>query len=155
MTSMPSPHLSTTETTPTTRDDDHLTPVTSSSPTALTAASYHAMLAAVNSQKVPSLTQDNLIAAAAAAAAAIANGDTQGLQLPQQPQTATPPKSTSNHHHSRCKPIHELDAAKRDSIRAANRERKKKWRIHNEERSKFNGSFLHWFIVFLTEDLFF
>ncbi|ORX55171.1 hypothetical protein DM01DRAFT_1032420 [Hesseltinella vesiculosa] len=32
----------------------------------------------------------------------------------------------------------ELDQAKRDSIRTANRERKKKWRLHNEERNKDN-----------------
>jgi hypothetical protein len=29
-----------------------------------------------------------------------------------------------------------IDAVKKENIRASNRERKKKWRLHNEERSK-------------------
>jgi hypothetical protein len=35
------------------------------------------------------------------------------------------------------KPLPEVDSLKKESVRASNRERKKKWRIHNEERSEF------------------
>ncbi|KAI8879209.1 hypothetical protein K501DRAFT_287487 [Backusella circina FSU 941] len=95
-----------------------LTEVTSSSPTTSTAAFqpfqqlHEAVLAAVNSNGI---SHHSLFAAAAAVAAA-----TNANPLPNQQIKS------------------EMDVAKKESIRASNRERKKKWRIHNEERNKDN-----------------
>lgn len=91
-----------------------LTEVTSSSPTSTTAFQpfqqlHEAVLAAVNSNGI---SHHSLFAAAAAVAAA-----TNANPLPNQQIKS------------------EIDVAKKESIRASNRERKKKWRIHNEERS--------------------
>lgn len=104
---------------------------------------HEAMLAAVNSHGVASLSPHGLVAAAAAAMAAAAAGAASSSNASTisptantsitQSETPTPPV-----HHSKHKPLHELDVTKRESIRAANRERKKKWRIHNEERNKDN-----------------
>jgi hypothetical protein len=108
---------------------------------------HEAVLAAVNSHNMP----PGFIAAAAAAAAAAANsGDPQQQQQlkyeleqqleqhkqqqqqqEQQEQEGRPRKQQRTH-----QPLSEMDIAKKESIRASNRERKKKWRIHNEERSK-------------------
>ncbi|KAL0094877.1 hypothetical protein J3Q64DRAFT_1716309 [Phycomyces blakesleeanus] len=97
--------------------------VTSSSPTPSSSAFqpyqqlHEAMLAAVNSHGVTSLSHEGLLAAAAAAAA------------------------HAHAHHTNTQNDHQqgpVDYAKKDSIRVANRERKKKWRLHNEERNKDN-----------------
>ncbi|CEI87312.1 hypothetical protein G6F70_004811 [Rhizopus microsporus] len=108
---------------------------------------HEAVLAAVNSHNMP----PGFIAAAAAAAAAAANasdpqqqqqqqqqqqryGLNQQQQLEQQQDPNTRPRKQQRTH----QPLSEMDIAKKESIRASNRERKKKWRIHNEERNKDN-----------------
>ncbi|KAI9304528.1 hypothetical protein BJ944DRAFT_231219 [Cunninghamella echinulata] len=48
-------------------------------------------------------------------------------------QPSEPAPLSPNSQHQR-----DLEIAKRESIRTANRERKKKWRLHNEERNKDN-----------------
>lgn len=102
--------------------------VTSSSPTTSVASSFQpfqqlheAVLAAVNSHNVG--LQNSLFSAAIAAAAANNN-----VTIHPQPfeQLEEPAK----------KRMTEAESAKKESIRASNRERKKKWRLHNEERSK-------------------
>lgn len=133
--------------------DEHHQAVTSNNPTSesIQQPSYQqlheAMLAAVNSHGVGSLSPHGLVAAAAAAMAAAAAGapsstsnassisPTANASITQS-ETTTPPAAAPQVHHSKHKPLHELDVTKRESIRAANRERKKKWRIHNEERSE-------------------
>ncbi|KAI9269395.1 hypothetical protein BY458DRAFT_586891 [Sporodiniella umbellata] len=50
-----------------------------------------------------------------------------------QPMEEGSPRKQRTH-----QPLSELDSAKKESVRASNRERKKKWRIHNEERNKDN-----------------
>ncbi|PHZ15231.1 uncharacterized protein RHIMIDRAFT_86154 [Rhizopus microsporus ATCC 52813] len=105
---------------------------------------HEAVLAAVNSHNMP----PGFIAAAAAAAAAAANASdpqqqqqqqqrydlNQQQQLEQQQDPNTRPRKQQRTH----QPLSEMDIAKKESIRASNRERKKKWRIHNEERNKDN-----------------
>ncbi|KAI9490082.1 hypothetical protein BDB00DRAFT_790591 [Zychaea mexicana] len=146
---------------------DTTTPtVTSSSPTPSSSAlqPYHqqlheAMLAAVNSHGVASLSQHGqLIAAVAAAvgagAAAVSssstasspsssnnNNNTSPPPPPQQqlqPQLLQPQNQQHQPPTQQQTPRSDIDFVKRDNIRAANRERKKKWRIHNEERNKDN-----------------
>lgn len=78
---------------------------------------HEAVLAAVNSH---SGSLPNSIFSAVAAAAA-ANGNVQSFDQPADHQKAN---------------MTDAEMAKRQSIRASNRERKKKWRLHNEERSK-------------------
>ncbi|KAI7867354.1 hypothetical protein BDF14DRAFT_1802972 [Spinellus fusiger] len=99
---------------------DPLSAVTSSSPIPPSSAFqpyqqlHEAMLAAVNSHGVTSLSHEGLLAAAAQAHAH-AQAQAQGT-----------------HNEG------PIDYVKKDSIRMANRERKKKWRLHNEERNKDN-----------------
>lgn len=128
--------------------DEHHQAVTSNNPTSesIQQPSYQqlheAMLAAVNSHGVGSLSPHGLVAAAAAAMAAAASSSSTPNASPISPTanasstTITQSETTPQVHHSKHKPLHELDVTKRESIRAANRERKKKWRIHNEERSE-------------------
>jgi hypothetical protein len=75
----------------------------------------------------------NLMAAMAAAVGVSSPSSTTLQQVPHHPEL-------SNHQGSLppppAPPRKDIDFAKRESIRTANRERKKKWRIHNEERSK-------------------
>ncbi|KAJ8653202.1 hypothetical protein O0I10_011149 [Lichtheimia ornata] len=130
--------------------DEHHQAVTSNNPTSesIQQPSYQqlheAMLAAVNSHGVGSLSPHGLVAAAAAAMAAAASSSSTPNASPISPTanasstTITQSETTPQVHHSKHKPLHELDVTKRESIRAANRERKKKWRIHNEERNKDN-----------------
>ncbi|SAM03177.1 hypothetical protein [Absidia glauca] len=75
----------------------------------------------------------NLMAAMAAAVGVSSPSSSTLQQVPHHPEL-------SNHQGSLppppAPPRKDIDLAKRESIRTANRERKKKWRIHNEERSK-------------------
>lgn len=123
-----------------TSSNDNTIAVTSSSPTSTTSAFqpyqqlHEAVLAAVNSNTSLS---SSLFSAAVAAAAANNNvpihSHTPQLQpLDQQHQQAIPNPPTAR------RITAEMDQAKKESVRASNRERKKKWRIHNEERNKDN-----------------
>lgn len=76
---------------------------------------HEAVLAAVNSHGMP---PGFMAAAAAAAAELVSNSTNEGDQPMLELQ-----------------PLPEVDYVKKESVRASNRERKKKWRIHNEERS--------------------
>lgn len=79
---------------------------------------HEAVLAAVNSHGMPPGFMAAAAAAAAAAAELVSNNNNDG----DQPMLDLQPMS-------------EVDYVKKESVRASNRERKKKWRIHNEERS--------------------
>ncbi|KAG2196698.1 hypothetical protein INT47_009608 [Mucor saturninus] len=79
---------------------------------------HEAVLAAVNSHGMP---PGFMAAAAAAAAELVSNSNNDGDQPMLDLQ-----------------PMPEVDYVKKESVRASNRERKKKWRIHNEERNKDN-----------------
>lgn len=117
--------------------DHDTTTVTTDSPTPSTSAFepyqqqlQEAMLAAVNSQGLGSLSHNNLIAAVAAAAAAASAQQHQQQQQQQQ-------HLQQSQHQAAKRPQQNIDRAKLDSIRASNRERKKRWRLLNEERSKY------------------
>ncbi|KAI8968599.1 hypothetical protein BDF20DRAFT_917092 [Mycotypha africana] len=137
--------------------EDSIATVNSSSPTAADPNDFptsfqqlhEAVLAAVNSNSLP----NSFFAAAAAAAAASQNvpihpqtfdqTDLDQTQVQVAAQTQASLQSHSQPQHTekpakRTTAISELDEAKRESIRASNRERKKKWRLHNEERNKDN-----------------
>lgn len=112
---------------------------------------HEAVLAAVNSNTLP----PNFMAAAAAvaAAAAMQSSSNHGTPIPtdheqqQQQQQGLvaaihnmDPNAAANQQNQQIlelKPLPEVDQLKKESVRASNRERKKKWRIHNEERSMF------------------
>ncbi|KAK4511836.1 uncharacterized protein ATC70_003835 [Mucor velutinosus] len=123
-----------------TSSNDNTIAVTSSSPTSTTSAFqpyqqlHEAVLAAVNSNTSLS---NSLFSAAVAAAAANSNvpihshtPQLQPLDQPHQQTIQNPPTARRINQ--------EMDQAKKESVRASNRERKKKWRIHNEERNKDN-----------------
>lgn len=129
-----------------TSSNDNTIAVTSSSPTSTSSAFqpyqqlHEAVLAAVNSNTSLS---NSLFSAAVAAAAANSNvpihshtPQLQPLDQPHQQPIQNPPTARRINQ--------EMDQAKKESVRASNRERKKKWRIHNEERSKYlrNNFFL-------------
>lgn len=78
---------------------------------------HEAVLAAVNSHGMP---PHFMAAAAAAAAELVSNSNNEADQPMLDLQVMS-----------------EIDFAKKESVRASNRERKKKWRIHNEERSMY------------------
>ncbi|KAI8876060.1 hypothetical protein K501DRAFT_338320 [Backusella circina FSU 941] len=105
--------------------------VTSSSPTPTSSAFqpfqqlHEAVLAAVNSHSIP-ISHQSFMEAVAAATNQV-NSQTQ----PVQQQSPTPQQQP-------IQPLSDAEYAKKESIRASNRERKKKWRIHNEERNKDN-----------------
>jgi hypothetical protein len=105
--------------------------VTSSSPTPTSSAFqpfqqlHEAVLAAVNSHNIP-ISHQSFMEAVVAATSQV-NSQAQPPQ--QQPQTPQQPQQP-------IQPLSDAEYAKKESIRASNRERKKKWRIHNEERSK-------------------
>ncbi|KAI8385783.1 hypothetical protein BD560DRAFT_486769 [Blakeslea trispora] len=116
--------------------------VTSSSPTSTFQPFqqlHEAVLAAVNSNSA-TLPSSFL---SAAVAAAQANGNVAIHPHPQQLESLEQAQSLEqgqqgqqNHQHHLISA--DIDYAKKESIRASNRERKKKWRIHNEERNKDN-----------------
>lgn len=85
---------------------------------------HEAVLAAVNSHGMPPGFME---AAVAAAAAGVTNNTMNDIQTKPQVENIEYP-------HVKYSP--EVDYLKKESVRASNRERKKKWRIHNEERSK-------------------
>ncbi|CAO3593933.1 unnamed protein product [Absidia cylindrospora] len=136
--------MTSTTTTANSEQSSPSTAVTSSSPTrpvfsgqAYQQQFYEAMLAQDSHGLNP------LMAAAAAAMAAAAGVPSpssstiyaQYQQQQQQQQQAQP------HQQLQAQPQPEIcnaEKAKRESIRVANRERKKKWRIHNVERNKDN-----------------
>jgi hypothetical protein len=124
-----------------TDNNDTLT-VTSSSPASSSASAFQpfqqlheAVLAAVNSHS--STLPSGFLSAAVAAAAA--NSNVTIHPHPQQQQQSFDQQGLEQQTLDQHQPIvlREMDIAKKESVRASNRERKKKWRIHNEERSKY------------------
>lgn len=124
-----------------TDNNDTLT-VTSSSPTSSSASAFQpfqqlheAVLAAVNSHS--STLPSGFLSAAVAAAAANSNVTIHPHpQQPQQQQQSFDQQGLEQQTLEQPIVLQEMDIAKKESIRASNRERKKKWRLHNEERSK-------------------
>ncbi|KAI8348430.1 hypothetical protein EDC96DRAFT_547216 [Choanephora cucurbitarum] len=115
--------------------------VTSSSPTSTFQPFqqlHEAVLAAVNSNSA-TLPSSFL---SAAVAAAQANGNVAIHPHPQQLESLEQVQSLEQGQQAQQNHQHiisaDIDYAKKESIRASNRERKKKWRIHNEERNKDN-----------------
>ncbi|KAI8087886.1 uncharacterized protein B0P05DRAFT_584589 [Gilbertella persicaria] len=109
--------------------------VTSSSPTSTFQPFqqlHEAVLAAVNSNSatLPSSFLSAAVAAAQANNVAI-------HPHPQQIESALDHTGLDQHQQQQ-RHVPDIDIAKKESIRASNRERKKKWRIHNEERNKDN-----------------
>ncbi|KAI8097288.1 uncharacterized protein BX664DRAFT_326036 [Halteromyces radiatus] len=101
--------------------------VTSSSPTqpAFNSQAYHQQLhEAMMAFDSHGMSQNLMAAAAAAMAAAVGVSSS---------PSSTPAPTLQQQQQQK-----DIDEAKRESIRTANRERKKKWRIHNEERNKDN-----------------
>ncbi|KAI9345111.1 hypothetical protein BD770DRAFT_430565 [Pilaira anomala] len=130
---MENTHIKTEETTSVTSNSETATVAASTDNTTVTSSDnvnstgfqpfeqlHEAVLAAVNSHGMP----PGFMAAAAAAAAELVsnNHNNDG----DQPMLDMPP------------PLSQVDYVKKENIRASNRERKKKWRIHNEERNKDN-----------------
>jgi hypothetical protein len=125
-----------------TDNNDTLT-VTSSSPASSSASAFQpfqqlheAVLAAVNSHSTT--FSSGFISAAVAAAAANNNVTIHPHPQQQQQQQSFDQQGLEQQTLDQHQPIvlREIDIAKKESVRASNRERKKKWRIHNEERSK-------------------
>ncbi|GAA5816369.1 hypothetical protein MFLAVUS_009897 [Mucor flavus] len=127
---MENTHIKTEETTSVTTNNETATVASNTDNRTVTSASnssgfqpfeqlHEAVLAAVNSHGMP----PGFMAAAAAAAAAaeLASNNTNDVD--------------QNMLHMS---LSHIDHVKKESIRASNRERKKKWRIHNEERNKDN-----------------
>ncbi|KAI8643286.1 hypothetical protein BD408DRAFT_414999 [Parasitella parasitica] len=119
---------------------DNTIAVTSSSPTSTSSAFqpyqqlHEAVLAAVNSNT----TLSSSLFSAAVVAAATNNNVPIHSHTPELQQLEQHSQMTMSNPPTVRRAPQEMDQAKRESIRASNRERKKKWRIHNEERNKDN-----------------